>query len=65
MTSVLSKVFVRLLLVRLRRFMERSGMLPTTQLAYRKGLGKCDAFVPVPDTAKCIGEWTGRWDRAD
>ena len=33
-TSVLSKVFERLVSVRLRRFMERSGVLPTTQFAY-------------------------------
>ena len=44
-TSVLSKVFERLVLVRLGRFMERSGVLPTTQFAYRKGLGTCDALL--------------------
>ena len=38
-TSVLSKVFERMVSVRLGRFMERSGVLPTTQFAYRKGLG--------------------------
>ena len=41
-TSVLSKVIERLVSVRLRRFMERSGVLPTTQLAYGKDLGRCD-----------------------
>ena len=25
--------------------MERSGVLPTTQFAYREGLGKCDALL--------------------
>ena len=40
-TSVLSKVFERLVSDRLGRFMERSGVLPTTQFAYRKGLGTC------------------------
>ena len=30
--------------VRLGQFMERSGVLPTTQFAYRKGLGTCDAL---------------------
>ena len=40
-TSVLSTVFERLVFVRLGRFMEYSGMLPTTQFAYRKGLGNC------------------------
>ena len=27
--------------------MERSGVLPTTQFAYRKGLGACDALLCV------------------
>ena len=44
-TSVLSKVFERLVSVRLGRFMERSGVLPTTQFAYRKGPGTCDALL--------------------
>ena len=44
-TSVLSKVFERLVSVRLGRFMERSGVLPTTQFAYRKGLGTYDALL--------------------
>ena len=48
MTSVLSKVFERLVAVRLGRFMERSGVLPTTQFAYRKGLGTCDALCACP-----------------
>ena len=34
-TSVLSNMFERLLSVRLGRFMERSGVLPNTQFAYR------------------------------
>ena len=34
-TSVLSKVFGRLVSVCLGRFMERSGVLPATQFAYR------------------------------
>ena len=46
-TSVLSKVFERLVSVRLKRFLERSGVLPTTQFAYRKGLGTCDALLCV------------------
>ena len=49
-TSVLSKVFERLLSVRLRRFMELSGVLPTTQFAYRKGLGTYDALFCVSHT---------------
>ena len=49
-TSVLSKVFGRLVSVRLGRFMEPSGVLPTTQFAYRKGLGTCGAFLCVSHT---------------
>ena len=44
-TSVLSKVFEHLVSVRLGRFMEPSGGLPTTQFVYRKGLGTCDALL--------------------
>ena len=44
-TSVLSKVFERLVSVRLGGFMERSGVLPATQFAYQKGLGTCDALL--------------------
>ena len=47
--SLLSKVFERLV-VRLGRFLERSGVLPTTQFAYRKGLGTCDALLCVSQT---------------
>ena len=36
--------------VRLGQFMERSGVLPTTQFAYRKGLGTCDALLYVSHT---------------
>ena len=36
--------------VRLGRFMERSGVLPTTQFAYLKGLGTCDALLCVSHT---------------
>ena len=60
-TSVLSKMLERLVSVRLGRFMERSGVLPTTQFAYRKGLGTCDALLCVSHTLQleCIGEWAG------
>ena len=30
--------------------MERSGILPTTQFAYRKGLGTCDALLCMSHT---------------
>ena len=44
-TSVLSKVLERLVSVCLGRFMERNDVLPTTQFAYRKGLGTCEAVM--------------------
>ena len=47
LTSVLSKVFERLVSVRFGQFMECSGVLPTTKFAYRKGLGTCDALLCV------------------
>ena len=49
-TLVLSKVFERLVSVRLGRFMECSGVLPTTQFAYWKGLGTCDALLSLCHT---------------
>ena len=49
-TSVLSKVLEGLVSVNLGRFMEHSGVLPTTQFAYRKGLGTCDALLCVSHT---------------
>ena len=60
-TSVLSKVFERLVSVRLGRFMERSGVLPTTQFAYWKGLDTCDALLCVSHTLQSalIGVWAG------
>ena len=36
--------------VRLGRFMERSGVLPTTQFACQKGMGTCDAYLCVSHT---------------
>ena len=44
-TSVLSKVFESMVSARLGRFLEPRGVLPTTQFAYRKGLGNCDALI--------------------
>ena len=56
MTSVLSKVFERLVSVRLRRFMERRGLersgLTTTQFPYRRGLGTCDTFLRMSHTLR-------------
>ena len=50
MTSVLSKVVERLGSVRVGRFIERSGVLPTTQFAYRKGLDTSYALLCVSHT---------------
>ena len=36
--------------VRLRGFMELSGVLPTTPFAYQNGLGTCDALLCVSHT---------------
>ena len=36
--------------VRLGRFMERNGVLPTTQFTYRKGLGTCDTLLCLSHT---------------
>ena len=50
LTLVLSKVFECLVSVRLGWFMERSGVLPITQFAYRKSLYLWCTFVHVPYT---------------
>ena len=47
---MLSKVFERLLSIRIGRFMERSGVLPTAQFAYLKGLGTSAALLCVTHT---------------
>ena len=49
-------MFERLVSVHLGQFMERSGVLPTTQFAYRKGLGTCDALLCVLDTLQSLFE---------
>ena len=43
-------MFERLVSVRLGRFMEHCGVLPTTQFAYRKGLGACETLLCVSHT---------------
>ena len=50
LTPILSKVLERLVMVLLGRFMECRGVLPTTQFAYRKGIGTCDALLCVAHT---------------
>ena len=42
--------------VPLGRFMERTGVLPTTQFAYRKSLGTCDALLCVSHTLQSAFE---------
>ena len=50
-TSVLSKVFERLVSVRLGRFMEGSGVISTTQFVIGKvWTGTCDALLCVSHT---------------
>ena len=49
-TSVLSRPIERLVSVRLGRFVERSGVLPTTQFACWEDLGICDALLCVSRT---------------
>ena len=44
-TSVLCMVFERLVLIRLGRIIERSGVLPRTKFVYRKGLGTSHVFL--------------------
>ena len=56
LTPILSKVFERLVSVRLGRFMECRGVLPTTQFAYRKGRGTCDALLCVAHTLQSVFE---------
>ena len=55
-TPVLSKVFQRLVAVRLGRFMEHYRVLPTTQFTYRKGLGTCNALLCVSHTLQSAFE---------
>ena len=50
LTPILSKRFERLVSVHLGRFMEGRGVFPTTEFAYRKGLGTCDAILCVAHT---------------
>ena len=50
LTPILYKVLEHLVSVRLGRFMEVRGVLPTTQFADRKGLGACDVLLCVVHT---------------
>lgn len=44
-TPVLSKVYERLLAKRLTAFANTSGLFPSNQFGFRKGLGTCDALL--------------------
>ena len=61
-TSVLSKMFQRLVSVALGRFIEHSGKLPTALFAYRKDQGNCDALLSVSHTLQSALE-IGKDDR--
>ena len=53
----MSKESERLESVRLGRFVECSGVLPTTtQFSYRKGLGTCDALLCMSHTLQSVLE---------
>ena len=54
-TSVLSKGFRRLVSVRLGRFIERSGVLPTTKFSYLK------VWVPVTHFCVCPIHYKVHW----
>ena len=60
LTPILSKVFERLVSVHLERFMEGRGVLSTTQFAYRKGLGTCDALLCVAHSFGVLWRWGRR-----
>ena len=50
LTAILSKVFERLVSVCFGRVIECRGVLPTTQFAYKRGLGNYDALLCVAHT---------------
>ena len=55
--GLLSQVYERLVSARLGRFIQRSGVLPTTQFSYRKGLqGTCDALLCLSHTLRSVLE---------
>ena len=63
-TSVLYKISEHLVSVCLGRFMECSGVLPTTQFSNRKGLGTSDALLYVSHTLQSALE-SGQDARTD
>ena len=65
LTPILSKVFELLVSVRVGRFIECRDELPTTQFAYWKGLGTCDALLCVTHHTECCGDETGGKNGSD
>ena len=47
LTPILSKIYERLISTRLSCFMERSGLFPSHQYAYRKGVCTCYALLDI------------------
>ena len=66
LTPILSKVFERLVSVRLGRFMEGRGVLPTTQFAYRKVLALVMPFFVWHTPYRKLWRWGRRleWFRS-
>ena len=53
---MLSKVFERLVSVRLNKFFEQTGVFPPNQFAFRKGLGACDALLCLSNVLQTVLE---------
>ena len=49
-TSILSKVYERMIASRVGKYLEINGLLPTSQYGFRKILGTCNALLHVPHT---------------
>ena len=58
-TPVLSKVFEKIVAVKLSNFLKSNSMLPPSQFSYHKGLGTCDAFPTVSPSTGCFGQRHG------
>ena len=56
-TYTVKGLYERLVSIRLGCFMECRGVLPTSQFAYRKGLGTCDALLWVAHTLQSASRW--------
>lgn len=49
MTPILQKIFNRLVVFRLSRYLEVGIQFPATQSAYRSGLGTCNVMLTMID----------------